>query len=104
MYNQLTQVVFLFVVMLPNEQLTPELSQQIKGAIKNGLSPRHVPRYLIAVPEIPTTISGKKVESAIKQTISGYDVKPSNTVSNPASIDFFKRFRELEHEPRASRL
>lgn len=96
--------VFLFVVMLPSQQLTPELSQKIKAAIKNGLSPRHVPKFLIAVPEIPTTINGKKVEAAVKQTISGKDIIPSNTVSNPGSIDFFKRFRELEHEPRASRL
>lgn len=90
--------------MLPSQQLTPELSQKIKAAIKNGLSPRHVPKFLIAVPEIPTTINGKKVEAAVKQTISGKDIIPSNTVSNPGSIDFFKRFRELEHEPRASRL
>ncbi|EME49942.1 hypothetical protein DOTSEDRAFT_41092 [Dothistroma septosporum NZE10] len=96
--------VFLFVVMANNEQLTPELSQDIKAAIKKGLSPRHVPRFLIAVPEIPTTINGKKVEAAVKRTVSGQDVKPSQTVSNPASIDFFRRFRELEHEPRTSRL
>lgn len=57
-----------------------------------------------AVPEIPTTINGKKVESAVKQTISGKDIKPSNTVSNPDSIAYFQRFRDLEREPRSAKL
>lgn len=90
--------------MMPEHSLTSELSNSIRQAIRAGLSPRHVPRFIIEVPEngIPTTINGKKIEAAVKQTISGKDVKPSNTVSNPKSIEYFKRFRELEREPRLS--
>ncbi|CAK4028733.1 Acetoacetyl- synthetase [Lecanosticta acicola] len=96
--------VFLFVVMIAGNIFTKELWDAIKQAIKTGLSPRHVPRFVIEVPEIPTTINGKKVESAVKQTISGIDVKPSNTVLNPDAITFFRRFRDLEREPRAAKL
>lgn len=65
---------------------------------------RHVPRYIVEVPEIPTTINGKKVEAAVKQTLGGKDVTPSNTVVNPESISYFRRFRDLEREPRRTKL
>lgn len=98
--------VFLFLVMMPGHKLTSELSKSIRQAIKSGLSPRHVPRFIIEVPEngIPTTINGKKVEQAVKKTISGVDVKASNTVSNPDAIGYFKRFRDLEREPMPAKL
>lgn len=65
---------------------------------------RHVPRFIIEVPEIPTTINGKKIEAAVKQTLSGKDVTPSNTVVNPDSISYFQRFRDLERQPRHAKL
>ena len=39
--------VFLFVVMMPDQKLTQQLSDSIKKAIRTGLSPRHVPRFLL---------------------------------------------------------
>lgn len=119
--------VFLFVVMNPKHHFSPELSTALRQAIKTGLSSRyalwrnvnniwnafanhpshptrHVPRFIIEVPEIPTTINGKKVEPAVKQTLSGKDVTPSNTVTNPDSISYFRQFRDLEREPRPAKL
>lgn len=87
-----------------NTRLTPELTEALKRAIGNSLSPRHVPRFIFEVPEIPTTINGKKVEAAVKQTISGKDVIPSNTVVNPASIAYYKRFRDIESQPAQAKL
>jgi acetoacetyl-CoA synthetase len=84
--------------------LTPDLRNRIKDAIKQGLSSRHVPRFILEVPEIPTTINGKKVETPVKQIISGRDVKASATVQNPDALQYFKRFRDLEREPREARL
>ncbi|KAJ9629127.1 hypothetical protein H2204_008916 [Knufia peltigerae] len=96
--------VFLFLVMKPGVPLTEDLRSQVKNAIRNGLSPRHVPRFVIAVPDIPVTINGKKVEIAIKNVLSGKDVKPSATVQNPETIAWFKRFRDLESEPRDTKI
>jgi acetoacetyl-CoA synthetase len=96
--------VFLFVVMKPGKSLSRRLIMSIKTTIGKGLSPRHVPRFVLEVPEIPVTINGKKVEAAVKQTISGKDVTPSNTVTNPDSIGYFKRFRDLEREPGQAKL
>lgn len=44
------------------------------------------------------TINGKRVEIAVKQIISGKDVKASATVTNPGALEEFKRFREVENE------
>ncbi|OAL37372.1 acetoacetate-CoA ligase [Fonsecaea nubica] len=96
--------VFLFLVMNPGVTLTEELRNKVRTAIRNGLSPRHVPKFIIQVPAIPTTINGKKVEIAVKQVISGKDVKPSATVQNPEAIEWFKRYRTLEVPPRESKL
>lgn len=90
--------------MKPGVPLTEDLRSQVKNAIRNGLSPRHVPRFVIAVPDIPVTINGKKVEIAIKNVLSGKDVKPSATVQNPETIAWFKRFRDLESEPRDTKI
>lgn len=96
--------VFLFLVMKQGHILTAELRQELRQAIRNALSPRHVPKYIFEVAAIPITINGKKIEIAVKQTLSGKDVKPSATVANPESIEHFKRYRDLDSEPRAAKL
>lgn len=88
--------VFLFLVMKPGVSLTQEFRSKVETAIRNGLSPRHVPKFVLAVPDIPMTINGKRVEIAVKQMISGKDVKLSATVQNPEAIEFFRQFRDLE--------
>ena len=96
--------VFLFAIMKPGHSLTPQLRNKLKQAIKQGLSSRHVPRFVLEVPDIPTTINGKKVEIAVKQIMSGKDVQASATVANPQALQYFKRFRSMESEPREARL
>jgi acetoacetyl-CoA synthetase len=64
---------------------------------------QHVHQSLCAV-ELTWYLPGKKVESAVKQTISGKDVKASNTVLNPEALSFFKRFRDVEREGRPAKL
>jgi acetoacetyl-CoA synthetase len=90
--------------MKPGSPLTPQLRDQVKQAIRQGLSSRHVPKFVLEVPDIPVTINGKKVEIAVKQVLSGKDVQASATVANPEAIMYFKRFRGLESEPRGPRL
>ncbi|RJE22876.1 acetoacetyl-CoA synthase [Aspergillus sclerotialis] len=91
--------VFLFIVMKPGISLTPDFRNKIETAIRKELSPRHVPKFVLAVPDIPTTINGKRVEIAVKQMISGKDVKLSATVQNPEAIEYFREFRDLGNSP-----
>ncbi|KAK1073691.1 hypothetical protein LTR74_001544 [Friedmanniomyces endolithicus] len=102
--NDTDEEVFLFLVMSPPHQLTPQFRANVKAGIRNALSARHVPKYVLEVPGIPVTINGKKVETAVKQVLGGKDVTPSNTVLNPETIGYFSRFRDLESEPRGAKL
>ena len=96
------EAVFLFVQMRPGAgPLTPALARRIRDAVRSGLSPRHVPRFVEEVKEIPVTINGKKVEIAVKKVISGQDVKLSATVANPGSLEEYRKFRDWDEEPKA---
>lgn len=98
------EVVFLFVMPKPGNRLTPSLRDHLRAAIRSNLSARHVPKFILEVPEIPITINGKKVEVAVKQILSGKDVKASATVANPDSLQYFTRFRDTESEPKEAKL
>jgi acetoacetyl-CoA synthetase len=95
--------VFLFVVMKSGFSLE-DIRAPIKTAIREALSPRHVPKFIFAVPDIPMTINGKRVETTIKKIISGEDVKPSSTIQNPQSLAWFRRYRHTEAQARIVRL
>lgn len=43
------------------------------------------------------TISGKKVEVAVKQVIAGREVTQRGAFSNPASLDLYKNIPELQN-------
>lgn len=84
--------VFLFVRMAVGHSLTHELVRRLRNAIAKGLSPRHVPRFIVQVDEIPVTINGKKVETTVKQIISGREIKVSSTVANPECLIRYRRW------------
>jgi acetoacetyl-CoA synthetase len=70
----------------------------IKILIKKKCSPRHVPDDIFNIPEIPYTISGKKVEAPVKRILMGAEVDQvisRDSLRNPSSIDYFKKFNAL---------
>jgi len=87
--------IILFVVLSTGEDLTDSRQEEIRSAIRTNASPFHVPRKIIAVPEIPHTRSGKLVELAVKQTIHGEPVKNRESLSNPEALDNFIGLPEL---------
>jgi acetoacetyl-CoA synthetase len=66
----------MFVQLRDGAQLDEELKAAIKARIRAGASPRHVPDEIIAVPGIPLTRTGKKLEIAVKRLLQG-TVEPS---------------------------
>lgn len=104
--HDVDEVVFLFVIPAKGVTFTDELVNQIKSAIRTNLSARHVPKFVFEAQEFPYTINGKKVENVIKKIISGTDVTPSSTITNPGCLDAFKKYREVERMPssRSSKL
>ncbi|RVE67892.1 hypothetical protein OJAV_G00086360 [Oryzias javanicus] len=89
--------VILFLKMAPGKSFSPELVTKIKGAIRKALSARHIPGLLLETKDIPYTISGKKVEVAVKQIIAGREVAQRGAFSNPDSLDLYKNIPELEN-------
>jgi acetoacetyl-CoA synthetase len=63
----------LFVQLAPGEELTDELVGEIRTAIRQQASPRHVPDEIIAVPGVPHTRTGKRLEVPLKRLFQGVD-------------------------------
>jgi len=87
--------IILFIVLNKGYNLTNEIKDKIKKAIKKGASPRHVPSKIISISEIPKTKNGKLVELAVKQTIEGETIKNLEALANPDSLKQFKNIKEL---------
>jgi acetoacetyl-CoA synthetase len=82
--------VVLFVKMGPGKVLTEGLQRQLKRKIRKENSPRHVPWIIIGAPDIPRTISGKKVEIAVRNILNGGVVDNEDALANPEALDFFR--------------
>ncbi|KAI1614735.1 acetoacetate-CoA ligase [Exophiala viscosa] len=89
--------VILFLLMKPGHEFTPKLVREVKEAIRKETSPRHVPKFVFETEDIPTTVNGKKVELPVKQIVSGKVIKPSGTLLNPESLDYYYRFAKDEN-------
>lgn len=83
------EIVVLFVKLRSGLALDEILIKKIKSAIRSGCSPRHVPAIIKAVPDIPYTLNGKKVEIAVKNIIHGIEVKNRDALANPESLNNF---------------
>jgi acetoacetyl-CoA synthetase len=85
----------LFVVLEEGAELDDGLKGKIKESIRENTSPRHVPNEIFAVPEIPKTLNGKKLEVPVKKILSGTPPEQAaskDSLSNPESLE---RFAEL---------
>jgi acetoacetyl-CoA synthetase len=83
----------LFVV----ADLDDELRARIAGALRSQLSPRHVPDTITAVPAIPRTLTGKKLEAPVKRILRGEPaeaVASRGALADPEAVDAFVRFAE----------
>jgi acetoacetyl-CoA synthetase len=83
----------LFVV----ADLDDELRERIAATLRSQLSPRHVPDTIAAVPAIPRTLTGKKLEAPVKRILRGEPaeaVASSGALADPDAIAAFVRFYE----------
>ena len=87
--------VVLFVVMRPGHDLTDDLRGAIRQKIRANASPRHMPARIIAVADIPRTRSNKISELAVRDIVHGREVKNTEALANPASLDLFRDLPEL---------
>jgi acetoacetyl-CoA synthetase len=87
----------LFVQLHDGVALDDELRVRLGGALRGALSPRHVPDTIEAVPAIPRTLTGKKLELPVKRILLGAQssqVASRDALADPAAIDAFVAFAE----------
>ena len=85
----------LFVVPAPGPRVDDALRARIARGAAADLSPRHVPDEIEAVPGIPRTLSGKKLEVPVKRILLGADpdaVASRGSLANPETLDAYARF------------
>ncbi|MGC6453365.1 MAG: acetoacetate--CoA ligase [Candidatus Puniceispirillaceae bacterium] len=87
--------VILFVRMAAGAGLDDELAAAIRSSIRTGATPRHVPRHIIAVPDIPRTRSGKITELAVRDVIHGREVKNTEALANAEALQHFANLPQL---------
>ena len=90
------QRVVLFVRLATGHELSEELKNRIKIALRKQASPRHVPDLIIEVPDIPYTFNMKKVESSVANILNGRPITNRDALINPEALDFYEEIaREL---------
>ena len=73
----------LFVQLRPGAQLDDALQQRVRDCLRQACTPRHVPDQIIAVPQIPLTLTGKKMEVPVRRILMGH---APHTVVNPSAM------------------
>jgi acetoacetyl-CoA synthetase len=87
----------LFVQLHAGATLDDELRARLAAALRSALSPRHVPDTVEAVPAVPRTLTGKKLELPVKRILLGAraaDVASRDALADPAAIDAFVTYAE----------
>ncbi len=94
----------LFVVPRAGVDLDAALQGQIRGALRADLSPRHVPDVIQAVPAVPRTLSGKKLEVPVKRILLGLpaDLAASrDSLADPTALAPFEALARQRQAVRA---
>jgi acetoacetyl-CoA synthetase len=89
----------LFVVLRDGVVLDDALKQAIARQLRSDYSPRHVPDIIIEVPDIPYTISGKKLELPVKRLLIGKPLAQAanlGSVRNPDALVWFEQWHATQ--------
>ncbi len=84
----------LFVVV--PDGLTDELIAEIRRRMREHCSPRHVPDRIVQIPEVPRTLSNKKLEVPVKKILLGATPESAasrDSLANPEALDWIADFR-----------
>jgi len=88
----------LFLVLRDGLELGEDLRARIAATLRTSLSPRHVPDEMVAVPGIPRTLSGKKLEVPVKRILAGAraeEVASRGSLANPEALDAFEALSKV---------
>lgn len=87
--------VVLFVRLKPGFALDEPLRKKIRDTVRAHTTPRHVPAKVVAVADLPRTLSGKITELAVRNVIHGLPVKNMDALANPQALEHFRDLPDL---------
>jgi len=87
--------VVLFVRLAEGVTLDQALERRIRDVIRTHTTPRHVPARIVAVADLPRTLSGKLVEIAVRNVVHGQPVENRDALANPDCLELFRDLPEL---------
>jgi acetoacetyl-CoA synthetase len=87
--------VVLFVLLRGGIVLDDPLQRKIRDTIRRETTNRHVPARIVAVGDIPRTLSGKIVELAVRDVVHGRLVRNTDALANPEALAQFRDRAEL---------
>ena len=91
----------LFVKLTSGCTLEQTIVEKIRATLRREYSPRHVPDKICAVDEIPTTLTGKKLEIPVRRILMGVPVEKAanrDAVANPSSLDYFVDYAKTQRD------
>lgn len=80
----------MFLVLTDGVRLGAELEDELRRRLRTQASPRHIPDQFVAVPALPHTKTGKKIEVPIKRILQGADpaaVVSAGAIDRPELIE-----------------
>ncbi len=90
-----TDMMILFICFTPDTTLSPETNKQIQTHIRSKLSPRHAPNRIYAVPSIPYTKNGKKIELAVKHIFTNNESRINiSSLADPSTLEAYKAIND----------
>ena len=90
----------LFVALRDGTAMDDALRGRIASSLRTNLSPRHVPDEIVAVPAIPRTLSGKKLEVPVKRILTGTPADVAASRGSLADASALDPFVELARSKR----
>jgi len=88
--------IVLFVRLREGVRLDDALCERIRRQIRQNTSPLHVPKVIVAVTDIPRTVSGKISEIAVRDVVHGRTVKNTDALANPQALALYRDLAELQ--------
>jgi acetoacetyl-CoA synthetase len=91
----------LFVRLVDGVRLDDRIEDKIRDRLRREYTPRHVPDRIVQVPEIPVTLTGKKLEIPVRKILRGVPADEAanrNAMANPDSLDFFADYATKQQD------
>jgi acetoacetyl-CoA synthetase len=85
----------LFVKLATGRVLGGRLREEIRSRLRKEYTPRHVPDAIVQVPDIPVTLTGKKMEVPVQRILLGAPPEAAanrDAMANPASLEAYVSF------------